>query len=111
MESIGFKKGQALMLWRCLYGNGKWAASVDEMPGLSKEFRDALRGRAELNVLSLKDVHTAADGTRKIVFSVESGTIETVVIPCSAGRGRTTVCVSSQVGCAMNCQFCFTEWG
>lgn len=32
--------------------------------------------------------------------------IETVVIPCK--RGRTTVCVSSQVGCAMNCQFCYT---
>lgn len=34
--------------------------------------------------------------------------IETVVIPCNNGRGRTTVCVSSQVGCAMNCQFCYT---
>lgn len=32
--------------------------------------------------------------------------IETVIIPCD--RGRTTVCVSSQVGCAMNCQFCYT---
>lgn len=32
--------------------------------------------------------------------------IETVVIPCR--RGRNTVCVSSQVGCAMNCQFCYT---
>ncbi|CAM6128826.1 unnamed protein product [Calypogeia fissa] len=108
VESLGFKKGQALMLWRFLYGNGKWAASVDEMSGLSKEFREALLDKAELNVLKLKDVHTAADGTRKIVFSVEGGSIETVVIPCTAGRGRTTVCVSSQVGCAMNCQFCFT---
>lgn len=33
MESIGFKKSQALMLWKYLYGNDKWAASVDEMPG------------------------------------------------------------------------------
>lgn len=32
--------------------------------------------------------------------------IETVIIPCD--RGRNTVCVSSQVGCAMNCQFCYT---
>ena len=43
----------------------------------------------------------------QILFSLEDGpVIETVIIPCA--RGRTTVCVSSQVGCAMNCQFCFT---
>ncbi|CAN0892923.1 Dual-specificity RNA methyltransferase RlmN [Linum grandiflorum] len=43
----------------------------------------------------------------QILFRLNDGlVIETVVIPCD--RGRTTVCVSSQVGCAMNCQFCFT---
>uniref|UniRef100_A0A804QUR9 Radical SAM core domain-containing protein n=1 Tax=Zea mays TaxID=4577 RepID=A0A804QUR9_MAIZE len=43
----------------------------------------------------------------QILFSLEDGSvIETVIIPCA--RGRTTICVSSQVGCAMNCQFCFT---
>ncbi|XBI64731.1 hypothetical protein VPH35_044780 [Triticum aestivum] len=43
----------------------------------------------------------------QILFSLEDASvIETVVIP--SARGRTTVCVSSQVGCAMNCQFCFT---
>lgn len=43
----------------------------------------------------------------QILFTLEDGlVIETVVIPCE--RGRNTVCVSSQVGCAMNCQFCYT---
>lgn len=43
----------------------------------------------------------------QILFTLEDGlVIETVVIPCD--RGRNTVCVSSQVGCAMNCQFCYT---
>uniref|UniRef100_A0A2P2M8S0 Dual-specificity RNA methyltransferase RlmN n=1 Tax=Rhizophora mucronata TaxID=61149 RepID=A0A2P2M8S0_RHIMU len=43
----------------------------------------------------------------QILFRLVDGmVIETVVIPCD--RGRTTVCVSSQVGCAMNCQFCYT---
>lgn len=43
----------------------------------------------------------------QILFNLEDGmVIETVVIPCTTGR--TTVCVSSQVGCAMNCQFCYT---
>lgn len=42
-----------------------------------------------------------------MLFTLEDGmVIETVVIPCD--RGRTTVCISSQVGCAMNCQFCYT---
>lgn len=42
-----------------------------------------------------------------MLFTLEDGLdIETVVIPCE--RGRNTVCVSSQVGCAMNCQFCYT---
>lgn len=62
---------------------------------------------ADLKALNVKDILTASDGTRKILFSLEDGpVIETVVIPCASGR--TTVCVSSQVGCAMNCQFCFT---
>jgi len=62
---------------------------------------------ADLKALTVKDILTASDGTRKILFSLEDGpVIETVIIPCA--RGRTTVCVSSQVGCAMNCQFCFT---
>lgn len=43
----------------------------------------------------------------QILFTLEDGlVIETVVIP--SDKGRTTVCVSSQVGCAMNCQFCYT---
>lgn len=43
----------------------------------------------------------------QILFTLDDGlVIETVIIPCH--RGRTTVCVSSQVGCAMNCQFCYT---
>ncbi|PKU69059.1 23S rRNA (adenine2503-C2)-methyltransferase [Dendrobium catenatum] len=79
VQSNGFRPAQALMLWKCLYGNSCWAQCPDELTGLSLQ----------------------------ILFTLDDGlVIETVVIPCS--RGRTTVCVSSQVGCAMNCQFCYT---
>eukprot|EP00268_Persea_americana_P012363 TRINITY_DN15204_c0_g1_i4.p1 TRINITY_DN15204_c0_g1~~TRINITY_DN15204_c0_g1_i4.p1 ORF type:complete len:320 (+),score=54.02 TRINITY_DN15204_c0_g1_i4:475-1434(+) len=75
--------------------------------GLNKGFRTMLGDTAELKALSVKDILSASDGTRKILFALVDGSvIETVVIPCK--RGRTTVCVSSQVGCAMNCQFCYT---
>ena len=58
--------------------------------------------------LRLGEVRRASDGTRKVTYALaddSGGIVESVLIP--SGR-RTTVCVSSQLGCAMNCQFCFT---
>ncbi|XP_027154181.1 uncharacterized protein LOC113754060 isoform X2 [Coffea eugenioides] len=107
VQSHGYRPGQALMLWKRLYGNNVWASCYEELEGLNKDFKKMLGEHADFKALSLKDIHTASDGTRKILFTLEDGLIiETVVIPCE--RGRTTVCVSSQVGCAMNCQFCYT---
>ncbi|KAF3943466.1 hypothetical protein CMV_029982 [Castanea mollissima] len=103
----GYRPGQALMLWKRLYGNDIWAHHIDELEGLNKDFKKMLSENAEFKAFSLKEILTASDGTKKILFTLEDGqVIETVVIPCD--RGRTTVCVSSQVGCAMNCQFCYT---
>ncbi|KAJ8622955.1 hypothetical protein MRB53_031484 [Persea americana] len=107
VQAHGYRPGQALMLWKHLYGNNIWAHCSEELAGLNKGFRTMLGDTAELKALSVKDILTASDGTRKILFALVDGSvIETVVIPCK--RGRTTVCVSSQVGCAMNCQFCYT---
>lgn len=109
VESHGHKASRAAILWRHLYGNGKWVESPDVIPLLNREFVSLLEERAEFAPnLELRDVHTARDGTRKLVFFVEeyNALVETVVIP--GPRGRVTVCVSSQIGCAMNCQFCFT---
>ncbi|XP_039115591.1 dual-specificity RNA methyltransferase RlmN [Dioscorea cayenensis subsp. rotundata] len=107
VQSQGYRPGQALMLWKCLYGNNIWAHSDDELAGLNKEFRKMLSENASFKSLMIKDIHEASDGTRKILFTLEDEmVVETVVIPFS--QGRTTVCVSSQVGCAMNCQFCYT---
>lgn len=58
-----------------------------------------------------QDHRTKPESLRRsqILFTLVDGLIiETVVIPFKKERSRTTVCVSSQVGCAMNCQFCFT---
>lgn len=107
VQSHGYRPGQAMMLWKRLYGNDIWASSCEELEGLNKDFKRMISKHAIFTALSLKDTRTASDGTKKILFTLEDGlVIETVVIPCE--RGRTTVCVSSQVGCAMNCQFCFT---
>lgn len=107
VQSQGYRPGQALMLWKRLYGNDIWAHHSDQLEGLNKDFRNMLRENAEFKALSLKQIVTAADGTRKILFTLEDGlVIETVVIPSDSSRN--TVCVSSQVGCGMNCQFCYT---
>ncbi|XP_020225536.1 uncharacterized protein LOC109807432 [Cajanus cajan] len=107
VQSHGYRPGQAMMLWKRMYGNNIWAHHIDELEGLNKDFKKMLNENAEFKALALKEIHTASDGTRKILFTLDDGlVIETVVIPCD--RGRTTVCVSSQVGCAMNCQFCYT---
>ncbi|XP_034696143.1 dual-specificity RNA methyltransferase RlmN [Vitis riparia] len=107
VQSHGYRPGQALMLWKRLYGNNIWAHCIDELEGLNKDFKSMLSEHAEFKALTLKDSIKASDGTRKILFTLDDGlVIETVIIPCD--RGRNTVCVSSQVGCAMNCQFCYT---
>ncbi|XP_021842911.2 uncharacterized protein [Spinacia oleracea] len=107
VQSHGYRPGQAMMLWKRLYGNNIWAESCDDLEGLNKDLRKMLSAHAEFRALSLKEIRSASDGTKKILFTLEDGlVIETVIIPCD--RGRNTVCVSSQVGCAMNCQFCFT---
>ncbi|XP_062110300.1 uncharacterized protein LOC133822093 [Humulus lupulus] len=107
VQSHGYRPGQALMLWKRLYGDNIWAQHINELEGLNKDFKCMLSENAEFNALSLKEILTASDGTKKILFKLEDGLIiETVVIPSDSGRN--TVCVSSQVGCAMNCQFCFT---
>ncbi|CAL9238094.1 unnamed protein product [Arabidopsis halleri] len=107
VQSHGFRPGQALMLWKRLYKDNIWANNVDELEGLNKDLKRMISEHAEFGALALKDIRSASDGTRKILFTLDDGlVIETVVIPCD--RGRTTVCVSSQVGCAMNCQFCYT---
>ncbi|CAN4124235.1 unnamed protein product [Withania somnifera] len=107
VQSHGYRPAQALMLWKRLYGDNIWAQCSEELEGLNKDFRKMLSDHAEFKTLNLKDIVTASDGTKKMLFKLEDGlVIETVLIPCE--RGRNTVCISSQVGCAMNCQFCYT---
>ncbi|KAJ1422850.1 Aldolase-type TIM barrel, partial [Sesbania bispinosa] len=90
VQSHGYRPGQAMMLWKRMYGNNIWAHHIDELEGLNKDFKKMLSENAEFKALALKEIHTASDGTRKILFTLDDGLIiETVVIPCD--RGRTTV--------------------
>ncbi|CAN8072553.1 unnamed protein product [Agarophyton chilense] len=103
---LGEKRFRAKQLWQWIYKPERLAASFDEMTDLSKTFREVLKKHARVDALGLNSVHKSEDGTRKITYRLDSGgVIETVLIPA---EGRTTICVSSQWGCALNCQFCLT---
>lgn len=78
----------------------------DEMTNLSKTTRTILNERAELYYSKPVHISESSDGTRKYLFQTSTGVfIEAVYIP---ETDRTTLCISSQVGCKMGCEFCMT---
>src|SRR3989338_7551706 len=84
----------------------KYATSLEEMTDLSKSFRELLNKTAFISSLKLLQKQTSKDGTQKFLFELEDReTIESVLIP---DKDRLTLCISSQVGCAMGCKFCVT---
>lgn len=101
---IGEKPFRAKQLLRWIHQFGK--ADFAEMSDLAKVLREKLSVVAVIEAPKVMRDHVAADGTRKWLLSVGTGNgIESVFIP-EANRG--TLCVSSQVGCALACSFCST---
>ncbi len=101
-------RGRQLFQW--LYGKG--AQSFEAMSNLPKAFRKTLADVAEIDTITQSQLQTARDETAKGLFTLSSGRqIEAVLIPDFDDEGaakRLTVCVSSQVGCALGCSFCAT---
>ena len=80
--------------------------SIDEMTNISKANRAKLAAEYEIGYAEYSDAQHSVDGTIKYLFPTRSGKfVETVYIP---DKDRATLCVSSQVGCKMNCLFCQT---
>ena len=73
---------------------------------LSQKARNDVRLSFDFELPKIKEAHESHDGTVKFLIQLKDGaTVETVLIPFYK---KYTVCLSTQVGCAMNCQFCFT---
>ncbi|NCC27417.1 MAG: 23S rRNA (adenine(2503)-C(2))-methyltransferase RlmN [Gammaproteobacteria bacterium] len=101
---LGFKAFHGRSLFKWIHKHG--VVDYDAMTDLSRALRDALRETVEIRLPRIIHDRPSADGTIKWIMELEDGQrIETVSIP--EGR-RTTICVSSQVGCALNCSFCAT---
>jgi 23S rRNA (adenine2503-C2)-methyltransferase len=85
------------------------APSIDDMSDLPRAEREALAEHFTLGEAQQQNVAVSADGTVKHVWRLtDGGLVESVLIPTER---RLTLCVSSQVGCAMGCTFCATGWG
>jgi 23S rRNA (adenine2503-C2)-methyltransferase len=104
VAGMGEKPFRARQLLKWLYK--RCVADFDQMTDLAKSFRERLKEVAIVATPSITTTQVSADGTRKWLLAMD-GTqgIETVFIP-EPGRG--TLCISSQVGCAMDCTFCST---
>lgn len=106
VEELGERPYRAGQIFRWLHQRS--ALSFDEMTDLPKAFRERLAERAELAPLRLDSEQRSVDGTIKFRWRTHDGHfIESVYMP-DEERGRRTLCVSTQVGCAMGCGFCAT---
>ena len=104
IQGQGKERFRATQIFKWIYQHN--VRSFREMTNISKTLRDELEATAFISDLEAEAIEKGSDGTRKYLFRLSDGTsVESVLIP---DEGRNTLCVSSQVGCAMGCRFCLT---
>lgn len=104
LSGKGKERFRATQIFKWIYQLG--AISFVQMTNLSKELRVDLENTAVITALLPAAVEEGSDGTRKYLFTLADGeAVESVLIP---DEGRNTLCISTQVGCAMACEFCLT---
>jgi 23S rRNA (adenine2503-C2)-methyltransferase len=104
ISSLGKEKFRARQIMKCLYQSDN--LSLAEMTTISKDFRSRLAEISRIRRPEVVKTLESKDGTRKVLLQLEDGLfIESVLIP---GKSHWTICVSTQAGCAMDCQFCLT---
>ncbi len=106
-ENKGIRRFRADQVFKWLYL--KLAGEFDEMTDLGKELRRVLNEHFSIGSLCLENMERSRDTTEKFLHRLSDGEyVESVLIP---EKDHFTLCVSSQAGCAMNCQFCLTAKG
>ena len=106
---LGEKPFRATQVMKWIYQFG--VTDFYQMTNLSKKLQEKLDAIATVTPPTVKFKQFSEDGTRKWVFEVAGGSlVETVLIPADDNKqfGRKTLCISSQVGCALDCSFCST---
>lgn len=103
-KELGFPAYRGRQLFRAIWRPG--FRSFSELTEFPKSLREKISSLGYITELETRAVYHSVDGTAKFVLGLSDGSaIETVVIP---ERGHQTICISTQVGCAMGCRFCHT---
>lgn len=103
-REIGEKPFRADQVFKWIYHFG--VSDFDEMTNINKKLREQLKAKAEIVAPEIAHSQHSTDGTIKFAVDVGNGQqVETVYIP---EADRATLCISSQVGCALECSFCST---
>ena len=103
--SEGDKAFRGNQVYEWLWNKG--AHTFEEMTNISKETRDMLEANFVINHILVDQMQRSSDGTIKNAVKLHDGlTVESVLIPTAS---RTTACVSSQVGCSLDCKICATS--
>ncbi len=104
MQTLGEKPFRARQLMKWMHHRG--ILDFEAMTDISKVLRQRLARAAVIEIPEVVHEHVSADGTRKWAIRLRGGSmVETVLIP--EGQ-RATLCVSSQIGCSLDCSFCST---
>ena len=109
MQELKATKFRAKQIHNWIYF--KSVSSIDEMTNLSKEFREELKKIAKVTESKIKKKQVSKDGTIKYLVEYPDGECVETVLMRFDNRANLTACVSSQVGCAVNCSFCATGKG
>ena len=104
VDELGEKKFRGAQIMKWIHQRG--VDNFDDMTDLSKALRAKLKNRADIIYPEVLVQKESVDGTRKWIMKMDGGnSVETVYIP-EGDRG--TLCVSSQIGCSLDCSFCST---
>ncbi len=104
VRSLGWPPYRARQILRWLYQNR--TRDIQSMTDLSKQERTILSGCADIRRIEHVSVLVSDDGTKKFLFRLQDDRLlESVLIP---NEGRLTLCVSTQIGCTLDCGFCLT---
>ncbi len=109
MSTLGATKFRAKQIHNWIYA--KSVSTIDEMTDLSLKFREQLKETAVVTDTKIKVKQVSKDGTIKYLVEYPDGECVETVLMRFDNRANLTACVSSQVGCAVNCSFCATAKG
>ena len=103
-SSLGLEPFRGRQIFRWIFGEG--VDDFDLMTDLSKKVRTELNDKSFIGKLAVVRILDSTDGSTRFLFRLDDGfPVESVLIP---EKKRLTLCVSSQAGCALQCEFCAT---